>query len=356
MAQQKKRVRRIRPKREILEKKIESNRLKAEDAQTKLNDQLRKERIRIGQERQAQLEQDKKIRDRIRIEEEEKKNIEQPLTTRPGRIYLGEKHLHLRSNDGLLLQTRDDGEKYTTNVRFTLPPNFFEDVHDGKLFVRIENFAVPHSFYSINQFVNKISITEMHEDLTNVQTKVEVAIPKGNYDVDSVIAELESSLEAASPLGLDYTVTYDERLNKVTIGMATADRRVNIDLSPDDSIAPIIGFHHFDETIYFITGTNGDTITSEKQVRVFTIESILIRSSLLSNNVHSTSSQTNSILARIPIDATPLSYEHYSSQSQIEISPNYRRSIDIKITDSFSNILDLELLNWEMSLVFTYTE
>ena len=99
--------------------------------------------------------------------------------------------------------------------------------------IRINNFIIPYSFYTINNYNNKLLVT-----IVGTYT---ITIPIGNYTIITLCAQLQTLLKVVDA---SFTCTYSQLTNKITIA-----RTGNFILDGKYStLNKIIGFNYTEKT------------------------------------------------------------------------------------------------------------
>jgi len=93
--------------------------------------------------------------------------------------------------------------------QLTQPINFHKRSRNKQYLVRLENIRIPISFYNINSTLNIFSFDDAGTDYF-------ITVPKENYTIDELIAEVQTLMNATASL-TNYTITYDEKTQKVNI-------------------------------------------------------------------------------------------------------------------------------------------
>lgn len=100
--------------------------------------------------------------------------------------------------------------------------------------IRINNFIIPYSFYTINSYNNTLLITI-------TPTTSTITVPIGNYTIVTLCAQIQTLLKVVDAT---FTCTYAALTNKITIAR-TGNFTINGSTS---TINKIIGFNYSDKT------------------------------------------------------------------------------------------------------------
>jgi len=207
-----------------------------------------------------------------------------------------------------------------------------------KSFVTVINAQIPCSFYVINALNNLLVIAGP------TITTTPILISYGNYNANTLIAELVSKLFAN---GLTMTIT----INKINgILKFSSNGFLNYYFTSDSTMLEILGT----TSSIIATSTN---YTCPYPLNLLGVKKLLIKSTKLS--VHSVSTYdyaSSNILLTIPSDVSPFSMISYNSQSDANKNLLNIRSIneiDINIYDENNNYIDFNNLDWTMTLVIS---
>ena len=78
----------------------------------------------------------------------------------------------------------------------------------------IDDISIPHSWYTIENYSNKLYIENTHSDLS-LSASV-LSLPSGNYNVSNLASTLQSVLQATFP-NENYTCIYNTARGSITI-------------------------------------------------------------------------------------------------------------------------------------------
>mgnify|MGYP003133353847 CR=1 FL=1 len=263
--------------------------------------------------------------------------------------------VHIRSKDAVNFP---EGEDLRTHFEIILgmPITCFEDEF---LQLEVASMEVPFSFYGTNNNNNILQIRELG------QPDVNLTIPQGNYNIDELIEQIETQMNAGTAIGATYTWTYDIITNKVTVATDSAQSCIFLFNSGSEannlaspfgrSIAKQIGWTgDFDITI-----TNGNPQTGNSRVDLITIHSLYLRSNIsLGNTLTSQTGTNSSILVKVPIEVNPLEMIYFSNESfgagRNYLSDRSITNLIFRLSDQNGNTIDLgDEINFEFTLIFT---
>ena len=240
--------------------------------------------------------------------------------------------LHIRSKDA---NQNVSGFNTDFNVNLINPISIR---NDEEVHISIMSVEVPYSFYNIS---NNLNNTKLVYDNTNTLT-----FTNQNYS----IYDLKDFFNNDTNFSAIFTTTYDKQKNKLIFTNKTSDSHI-INLS-SSTINKVIGF---DETDTDRTITAGATLESDFVCNLATIHSILIKSSMGQANVLSTRAGNSTTLQKISVDVNSnrIIYMNQQDYRQVSISQsNVIDEIRFEITDQNNNLLQLNNVNFEFSIIF----
>jgi len=213
----------------------------------------------------------------------------------------------------------------------------------ARVLIAIVNASIPFSFYSLPQSKSKI----YYSSLGNSVPDGSFSLQAGNYNVFQLIKAL---IEGLGSVGYnDAIINYNRITNKLSFSSATGFKL----------------YFDFDDTPYLNFGLNKETytissiITSPNVVNVQPINDVFIRLiSQLIINQQETGNSTgfSNILAKIPIDVNANEVISYEPRMIIECVSlaDVINGIQFELKDQNGDILDLNGLDWEATLLFQY--
>lgn len=210
-------------------------------------------------------------------------------------------------------------------------------VDDGEIYVSIQSAQIPGTFYNCDS-INQLLVYNI-----NGGTNINLVIPEGNYNVNTMLTYLQSVMTG-------FTITFDGQTNKYIFTHAT-----NIfSFKSTSTCFEMLGFK--EGTTYNSTGLS---LTSELCINFFTIQNVMIEiSNLITNNKTSNVNENNpSILVSIPITTSQnsvLSYTNiYNLYERIHSVKNFA-SLQVRLLDQDLDLLDLNGGNWTATLQINY--
>ena len=248
-------------------------------------------------------------------------------------IYTKNKLITINSKYGI-----QENGTMKSKVLFNYKNILSDDEHTLKSFITVINAQIPCSFYVINALNNKLVIAGP------TITTTPILISYGNYNANTLIAELVSKLFAS---GLTMTIT----INKINgILKFSSNGFLNYYFTSDSTMLEILGT----TSSIIATSTN---YTCPYPLNLLGVKKLSIKSTRLS--IHSVSSidyASSNILVSIPADVSPFSMISYIAQSDAHKNLLNVRSIneiDINIYDENNNYIDFNNLDWTITLILS---
>jgi hypothetical protein len=249
-------------------------------------------------------------------------------------IYTENKIITLNSKYGIQLNGT-----YKSNMLFNFQKILSDREHILKSYITVVNAQIPYSFYVITDLNNKLVIAG-----TGIMTTT-IYITKGNYNANSFITELKAQFSSVG----------------ITFNSITFDRNTGI-LSFESSV--FINYYFTSgSTILNVLGTTSDKTstgifyTCTYPLNLLGVNKLSIVSEKLSVlSVSSTNFSYSNILVTIPCDIAPYSLISYTSQSEQNknlLTVRYINEIDIQIVDENNNFINMNNLDWTMTLVLS---
>jgi hypothetical protein len=248
-------------------------------------------------------------------------------------ISLNSQHGVSRATSGLYVKT------YLSHIDWPAVGLLHEDPSILYNHVDIVNMQVPVSFYNVNYASNKLQYT------INSGSILTLIVPIGNYSISSLKTEIKSQFLAA---GFTFTIQFDESTNKYLFTNTLHDFSF---LSLGSTILETIGF----DSVNSYTSTN-KTLLSEHCVSLLGIKKLKISSVALATSGFS-SSGGGDLLGIIPVNAGPrqmISYVNSANRKSL-LKNRVVDSIDLMITDESNTFVNLNNVEWSITLAITTT-
>ena len=214
-----------------------------------------------------------------------------------------------------------------------IPMNFkLSHDNDYNLLFGVKNARIPISYYNINDnnntFKYQIDATTYTLTITNK-----------NYSITTFGTYLDTNTP--------FTFAYDSEISKFTITHATDEFTI---LSSSSCLKPL-GFSSADHT------SSGLSLTSNQVVDISYTKNIIIAStSIQTRNLNNTGGSTSYVLTRIPLSVDPGSIQHYEDTDMSIIENRDYNSFDLYILDDDFNEIDLNGVNYTLTLRFAYQQ
>ena len=240
--------------------------------------------------------------------------------------------LHIRSKDATQL-TSDYNTHFDVNLTNPIIISDSDEIH-----ISVMSLELPYSFYNISsELNNNILIYDDTQTLT---------LTSQDYDIYELVLFFENN----TAFKAIFTTTYDIQKNKITFTNTTGvTHKINLSLS---NVNKEIGFAEIDTDR---TITAGSTLTSTFVCNLATVHSIFIKSTLSTANVLSTRAGNSTTLQKISVDVNSLGIIYMNNQDFRQVTVSQVGVIDhvtFSITDQNNNLLQLNNVNFELSILF----
>mgnify|MGYP001268579763 CR=1 FL=1 len=223
-----------------------------------------------------------------------------------------------------------------------------------KLYVCVMSATFPNSWYNLSTYLNNNTLS--FKETSDSSYKI-ITLDEGTYNIDELMDEIKTKLEANSTNSLTYTFTYNEITNSVNITHSnTGAITTNFDFTNSNSCRRMIGFLSGIKTI----NSSTTSITSDRAVDITdTYNSIYIRLPNLSNQkvIESSSGRYSNIVAHIPVPLSRNTIFTYEPQKPfcMELNQNNISAIDISITfQDEEQRVHFGKGDWEVNLLIEY--
>lgn len=239
--------------------------------------------------------------------------------------------LHIRSKDANQLTTNYNTH-FSVNLINPINVSKTQEVH-----ISVMSVEIPYSFYNISSELSNNTLVYDSTTLT---------ITSQDYS----IYELRDFFNNDTSFSAIFTTTYDIQKNKLNFKNITGISHT-IKLSTS-LINKVIGF---DETTTDRTITAGSTLTSDFVCNLATVHSILIKSSMGQANVLSTRAGNSTTIQKISVDVNSNGIIYMTEQDFRQVSISQTNVIDLitfELTDQNNNLLQLQNVNYEFSILF----
>lgn len=240
--------------------------------------------------------------------------------------------LHIRSKDAEQLTTGFN-TRFSVNLINPINIQNSDEVH-----ISIMSVELPYSFYNISS--DLINNTLVYDDSTTLTFTTQ----------DYSVYDIRDFFNNDTNFSAIFTTTYNIQKNKLNFLNKTGiSHKINLSSS---LINKVIGF---DENATDRTITAGATLQSDFVCNLATVHSILIKSSMGQANVLSTRAGNSTTLQKISVDTNSNGIIYMNQQDYRQVSISQSNVIDLitfEITDQNNNLLQLENVNYEFSIIF----
>jgi len=222
------------------------------------------------------------------------------------------------------------------------PISFEKRSRAKQYFIRLENIRIPVSFYSIASDNNTFTFDE-----STGNSDVTVTVSAGNYTIDELIAEVETQMDSGGTN--DYTLTYDEITQKVTIASDGAGGNFSFDTAFTSTLLTPLGFLGT-ETITGASSVVATNVAFTNTRRYFK----LLLDSMNSNNVYDTTG-VKKVAVHIPINEVRNDFIFFKNDSGYKIKmPSMPSITDFRVKLLYHDNVepDLNGLDWSFDIVF----
>lgn len=233
----------------------------------------------------------------------------------------------------IFLQSKD-GVKYdnNSNCDFFLGKIVDAPRQDLSMLVSVLDAEIPYSWYNISEHLgnNKITIND-----------IEITITEKNYSAFSLATALTAELFSHFIGDAVIIVTFDDDTNKFTF-LSASVFTINKTTMPKE-----LGAYNlpYTNTLYISTQCCDLAGTS----------SVYIQSDNMSIQNLSSSNKQTGILGKVIVNSPPGSYIFYQpSTPQYFVLSNALSYININLVDDDNNYIDLNGLNWSLTLSVEY--
>ena len=241
--------------------------------------------------------------------------------------------LHCRSKDC---------EKITqgtvnSHIQVVLPEAIIPKTNET-IKVKLVSAEIPYSWHNVSDNLDNNYIT-----YNSIET---IQLGSKNYTATELIKFLNSLTEQP------FSFSYDLFTGRVTItNNDDADHTINFGVG---NIRSVLGAKNQDELIQ--AGTSKEL---ESLLDLVSVHAVYVKTSLASGNVMSTNTTNSTTLQKIQVENNSGSIIYLDLTSFITVSELQSHVIDtfdIQLCDQNNRLIDLNLVDWEATLVFEIVE
>ena len=222
----------------------------------------------------------------------------------------------------------------TSSVEFNFTNIDIPD--DYQIHLGVQSASIPISFYNVNNNNNTIYYT-----LTTDSILYHITLPIGNYNVNTLLAQLNVSLA-------NFTITFNKLTNKFRFEHATSNFTFNYQNNIKSTCFGLLGLSRMDQI------SSARILSSDCVINLSPIRMIGIGSNLRTGNMNMNNINQQHVLVQIPVDNNALGVVNYINTTGIKsnLFTNHISSINIKILDQEDNLIDLNGVHWSIVLQF----
>lgn len=196
-----------------------------------------------------------------------------------------------------------------------------------KVYVAVRNATIPYSWFNINSNNNKIVIN------TLLFSEI-FYLDEGNYNVNTLADEIFAKT------GL--SATYLKSKNKFSFSFSGS-----FTIEETSNCFELLGLSNKTHI------STNDIIESDLGVNLFTVRQIYVTSNnFILNNINSSTHSNANILCSVQVTGNPNSIIHYENTSSKHLIHHLDNitNLHISLIDQDGNILELNGINWSMTL------
>lgn len=224
---------------------------------------------------------------------------------------------------------------------------------DEMMLISLNSAEIPYSFYNIDYRNKYLNIIESQTDGT-LPFNISIIIPEANYNAYEFASTLQTLLNTNTQHNIQYTVTYDKKLNKFNYLIHKNNHKVIFSFNNDDSPYIQMGFNK--NTIY--TAFHDIILQSINSIQMFNNHALYIRTNLVTNNISSSTNSFTDILQKITINTNPngiITHIPINSHDNLVDIKTFN-NIEIRITDEDNKLIDTQGLHFEMSILIKFVK
>ena len=223
----------------------------------------------------------------------------------------------------------------------------------------IDDIIVPHSWYSIEDYNNRLYIRQL--DIGGTADDRIITIASQNHTGQTLAAAIKSGLEAAFGAGT-YNAVYNER--KGTITITTSQANTTFMIVTDDWLqtvgdwsGPTLDTTNLKSINEVLRNTaSQDAATYESGfIDRLNVHNLYMRSNLGGFSTIGPRGENN-IIKKIPV-TNDFGYAIYDSvvaaHDYVDVSKQLLSTLEFQLTDARGNVVPLHGANWSFSIIFS---
>ena len=236
--------------------------------------------------------------------------------------------IHLNSQ----YATKYNNTNYS-DVEFNLP--IIEALEGYSLYLSVLHCVLPYSFYAVNSTNNVLFYSEY---MASPVVNTTINIPYGNYNANQLAAYLTANLPRT-------TVTYNGITNKFIFTNSVNEFKILTAFSTCQNLIGISTDDLYNTSI-------GRSLTLQKQVNLSNTRMINIATNLQTGCINNLRTNSQDILACIPVNNNPYSLIQYTNTSnfRVNLNTNTLNFINIKLLDQNGRSLELNQMFFSITL------
>jgi hypothetical protein len=222
-------------------------------------------------------------------------------------------------------------QNINTDATFYLPNLNISNQHE--IYISVQSCSIPYSFYQINTTNNFIKYT-----INGFQDIYDLYIPVGNYNINELITFLNSNMSG-------FTTTYNVKQNNITI---TNNNNYNWQFM-SASTALILGFNYPSYSTNYSITSNNINLNPISYINILT--NYKTKSFIKKIGVNN---PDFNLLCSFPIEINRNGIIIYKNINNLKINTytNNLNQLQIKITDNYGNLINLNGSNWDLIIQF----
>ncbi len=216
---------------------------------------------------------------------------------------------------------------FKSKINVTLPDLTFHLDNIQNAYLSINHCEVPNSFYVVN-YTNDVIVIN----------SIAYALPRGNYNVNTFIAQLLLLIPAS------FSITYSSITTKFTFTNSVADFTIN-GSSSLSTINSVIGLGTTD-----ITST-ALSLTLPFVVNFLPLQRINLRSNFLKFNNYNSTDNSSDVFLSLQNNSPQNAVIYYTNQTNTKtlIEDRSITTFDITVTDDFNRLINFNNIDWYLT-------
>lgn len=209
---------------------------------------------------------------------------------------------------------------------------------DTQFLLGLTAAEIPYSFYNVGEISNFIRY-----QINGYSTTTAMVVPKGNYDVNSLVTQINSLLQPNTSISFDDSTNKFTFTNTVDGGIRIISSTMNKILGlAEDQIGNDLSFETSLEC------TNCCNIQGTSCVYVVVNNMSIINLDSRGDN--------NGVIGKIQMDGNPgdMCFYTQSENFYFKVSDPYIQDFDISLTDDDNQLVDFNGVDWSLTLTLHF--